>query len=151
MKRKVAPCKHIGCPSQVYARGLCKSHLRRVTGELTGPVKHYARNKGHLCRLVCDRPAHVGGLCKRHYRRKCEGLDNWHAPLLSRATNGSLPLGRVRVREKYAEFYRLLAEGLGMTLNALATYLLEEYAQSRLNEQVDDEGELTTEKWRRKA
>lgn len=148
--RKLAPCKAPGCPSKAWNRGLCKAHLRRATGEKQGPVKHYARNKGHLCRLVCDRPAHTLGLCKRHYRRKQEGLDNWHAPLLHRAVNGSLPLGRVRVRHKYADFYRMLAEGLGMTLNALATYLLEEYAQNRLNEQAEAEEELTAETWRRK-
>ncbi len=143
-------CVYKGCPSGSWSRGLCKAHYRRATGELAGPVKHYTRNKGHLCRLVCDRPAHVDGLCKRHYRRRCEGLENWHAPLVMRASNGSLAMGRVRVRRKYADFYLALSEGMGMTLNALATFLLEEYAQTRLNEQTDDTEQLTTEKWRRR-
>lgn len=143
-------CTSKGCPSGAWAKGLCKAHHRRATGEKAGPVRHYVRNKGNACRLVCDRPAHVDGLCKRHYRRRCEGLENWHAPLMARAGNGSLAMGRVRVRHKYAGFYLELSEGLGMTLNALATFLLEEYAQTRLNEQIDDTEELTTEKWRRR-
>lgn len=151
MGTKVAPCLTKGCPSRAWAKGLCKAHHRRATGEATGPVRHYARNKGNACRLVCDRPAHVDGLCKRHYRRRCEGLQDWHAPLMDRASNHSLAMGRVRVRQKYSAFFQLLSQGLGMTLNALATYLLEEYAQNRLNEQAEAEEELTVETWRRKG
>lgn len=136
-------CSSQGCPSNVWLKGLCKAHHRRATGELSGPVKHYVKNKGNMCRLVCDRPAHILGLCKRHYRRMDAGLADWATPLLPRSPNFSLSMGPVRVRRKYAEFYLALAEGMGMSLRALATYLLEEYAQNRLNEQVDDDEPLT--------
>ncbi len=143
-------CSSSGCPSLRYQGGLCKAHWRRATGEKTGPVKHYVRNQGNRCSLVCDKPAHILGLCKRHYRRKREGREDWSAPLAMRAENHALAMGRVRVRRKYAEFYRELSSGLGMTLNALATYLLEEYAQTRLNEKFEDDEPLTRDQSKRK-
>jgi len=131
-KQVVPKCSEPDCPSQRYCKGLCKAHYRRLIGELSAPVKHYIRNKGAACRLVCDKPAYAKGLCKAHYHRLLSGKAEWYGQLRTRIPVGALPVGRVWVRSKYAEFFRKLAEARGMTLNQLACDLLEEYAKARL-------------------
>lgn len=142
-------CSESGCPSQRYVKGLCKAHWRRLTGELQGPVKHYNRNHGASCRLVCDRPAHSLGLCKRHYRRYHAGLENWYAPLMDRSENGSIYMGHIKVRARFAAFFQETSEARGLTLRQLAKLILEEYAQERITA-VEDRKMLTRDTRKRR-
>jgi hypothetical protein len=137
-KQVVPKCSEPDCPSQRYCKGLCKAHYRRLIGELSSPVKHYARNKGAACRLACDKPAYARSLCKAHYHRLLSGKADWYGKLRTRIPAGALAMGRVWVRGKYADMFCKLAEARGMTLNELASNLLEEYAQARLAGRLDD-------------
>ena len=150
-KQKHPKCKEKGCPSLRHCKGLCKAHYRRLTGELSGPVKHYTRNRGAMCRLVCDKPAYALGLCKAHYHRHRNGTSDWYGPLAHRRPDKGLPFGRVWISPKYAALFERIAQDRGMTLNRLATNILESYARSRLSEKESLRGdELTIDTWSRR-
>ena len=61
-------CKISGCKRAVYARGLCRSHYRRV-GRAEGWLKQYESSSP--CSIEgCGKPSDSHGLCKLHGNRR---------------------------------------------------------------------------------
>lgn len=74
-------CKAQGCSKKPRVKGFCsyhsesikKGHYDRETGKRLIPK--IFKNKGRKCQLKdCLKPAHIKGLCHRHYKRTARGL-----------------------------------------------------------------------------
>ena len=66
----MAGCSITNCPQDVYARGMCEMHYRRVlrSGD-PGPTGPISREKSTCRASDCDQDAEAWGFCHGHYQR----------------------------------------------------------------------------------